>query len=96
MGQSKHDRIAKNLAKKYKTEYNEGPGPDIKAKNRIIEVVTNESDLYSSLDQVNRYQKLRYIATTPDLVKKAKEVTEGTGIGVMGSTGIIRKKASGK
>ena len=96
MGQSKHNKIAKSLAKQHKTEYNEGPGPDIKAKNRIIEVATHESDLYSSLDQLKRYQKPRYIATTPELVEKAKEITKGTGIGVMGPTGTIRKKAGGK
>ncbi len=96
MGQSKHDKIAKYLAKINKTEYNEGPGPDIQAKNRIIEVVTHESDLYSSLDQVKRFQKPKYIATTPDLVRKAKDVTKGTGIGVMGPKGTIKKKAGGK
>lgn len=96
MGQSKHDQISKFLAKKHKTEYNAGPGPDVTAKNRIIEVVTHESDLYLSLDQVKRFQKPKYIATTPDLVKKAKEVAKGTGIGVMGPTGTIRKKAGGK
>jgi len=93
MGQSKHDEIAKYLAKKHKTEYNEGPGPDVLAKNRVIEVVSHESDLYSSIDQVKRFQKPKYIATTPNLVKKAKEATKGTGIGVMGPKGTIRKKA---
>ena len=96
MGQSKHDKIAKNLAKIHKTQYNEGQGPDVPAKNRIIEVATHESDLYSSLDQLKRFQKPRYIATTSDLINKAKEVTKGTGIGVMGPTGTIRKKAGGK
>jgi len=96
MGLSKHDKIAKNLAKEYRTEYNKGEGPDIKVKNRIIEVATHESDLHSSLKQLNHYQKPKYIATTPDLVQKAKEITEGTGIGVMGPTGTIRKKAGGK
>lgn len=96
MGQSKHDKIARNLAKKHKTEYNEGPGPDVLAKNRVIEVVSHESDLYSSIDQLKGHQKPKYIATTPELVKKAKEVTKGTGIGVMGPTGTIRKKAGGK
>lgn len=96
MGQSKHDEIAKYLAKKYKTEYNKGAGPDIKAKNRVIEVVSHETDLYSSINQVKRFQKPKYIAITPNLVKKAKEVTKGTGIGVMGPTGTIRKKAGGK
>jgi len=96
MGQSKHDKIAKYLAKKNKAEYNKGPSPDVKTKNRVIEVAIHESDLYSSLDQVKRFQKPRYIATTSNLVKKAKEITKGTGIGVMGPTGNIRKKAGGK
>ena len=93
MGQSKHDEIARYLARKHKADYNEGPGPDVKAKNRVIEVASHESDLYSSIDQVKRFQKPKYIATTPDLVKKAKEVTKGTGIGVMGPKGTIEKKA---
>lgn len=96
MGQSKHDKIAKNLAKQHKAEYNEGPGPDVKSKDRIIEVATHESDLYASLDQLKGYQKPKYIATSSDLVKKAKGITKGTGIGVMGPIGTIRKKAGGK
>ena len=96
MGLSEHDRIAKYLAKKHKTEYNEGRGPDIKAKERIIEVAARESDLCSSLDQLKGFQKPRYIASPSELVKKAKEVTKGTGVGVMGPTGTIRKRAGGK
>ncbi|MCK5602209.1 hypothetical protein KAR91_10080 [Candidatus Pacearchaeota archaeon] len=96
MGLSKHDKIAENLSKKYKSEYNKGPGPDVNAKERAIEVVSHESDLYSSLDQLKRFRKPTYIATPSELVKKAKEVTKGTGIGVMGPTGTIRKKAGGK
>ena len=96
MGQSKHDRIAKDLARQHNTEYNKGPGPDIKAEHRIIEVATHESDLYSSLDQLKGYRKPKYIATTPELFEKAKKITKGTGIGVMGPTGTIRKKAGGK
>lgn len=36
MGQSKHDKIAHNLAKEFNAEYNEGKGPDIKAKNKVV------------------------------------------------------------
>lgn len=96
MGLSKHDKISNYLAKKYKTEYNEGPGPDVNAEERAIEVASHESDLYSSLDQLKGFRKPRYIATPSELVKKAKEITKGTGIGVMGPTGTIRKKAGGK
>jgi len=92
MEKSKHDKIAEKLAKKFATEYNEGKGPDVKAE-KIIEVATHESDLYTSIDQLKGYKKPRYLATTPKLVKKAKEITKGTKIGVMGSTGHIKKRA---
>ena len=93
MGQSKHDKISKNLAIKFKTEYNEGKGPDLKPSGKIIEVVTHVGDLYSSIDQLKGFRKPRYIATTPKLVSKAKEVTKNTKIGVMSSGGSIRKRA---
>ena len=95
MGQTRHDKIAKGLARKFRTEYNEGEGPDIKS-SKIIEVATHKSDLYSSMDQLKGYQKPKYIATTPELVKKAKEITSGTKVGVMGATGRIKKRAGGK
>ena len=95
MGQSKHDKIAERLAKKFGTDYNEGKGPDIKAK-KIIEVATHESDLYASMDQLKGFHKPKYLATTPKLVRKAKEITKGTKVGVMGPTGSIKKRAGGK
>ena len=93
MTDSKHDRIAKGLAKKHGVDYNEGKGPDVKADDRVIEVVTHESDLYSSVAQVNRFKKRKYFAVPPELLKKAKSVTDGTGIGVMTPTGIIKKRS---
>ena len=93
MGTTKHDKISEYLAKKEGTQYNEGMGPDVKAQNRVIEVATHESDLYSSVDQLRGYRKPKYIATLPELVEKATEITKGTGIGVMGPTGRIKKRA---
>jgi hypothetical protein len=93
MKKSKHDQIAENLAKKEKANYNKGKGPDIKGKERIIEVATHQSDLYSSIDQVKNYKKPKYLATSTELIDKAKNITKGTGIGVMGPTGVIKKKA---
>lgn len=95
MGYSKHDRIAHDLAKKFHAEYNEGKGPDIKTPSKVVEVVTHEGDLYSSVAQVSRFQKPRYFAVPRGLVSKAKEVTDGTGVGVMTSTGIIQKRSRG-
>lgn len=93
MGTTKHDKISKYLANKEGTQYNEGKGADIIAHSKIIEVVTHEPDLYSSLDQLRGYRKPKYIATPPELVGKAKEITKGTGVGVMGPTGRIKKRA---
>lgn len=92
MGTTKHDKISKCLAKKEGAEYNEGKGPDVIGRNRVIEVATHEGDLYSSPDQLRGYRKPKYIATLPELVEKAKEITKGTGIGVMGPTGRIKKR----
>ncbi|MCK4404640.1 MAG: hypothetical protein KAW02_06060 [candidate division Zixibacteria bacterium] len=90
---SKHDKIAEMLAKKEKTTYNKGKGPDILGRNRIIEVATHESDVHSSVQQLRGYRKPKYISTLSELVEKAEEVTKGTHIGVMGPTGRIRKRA---
>jgi len=96
MADSKHDRISKKLAAQNGVEYNKGEGPDVKAEDRVIEVVTHESDLYSSLRQVSRFKKPRYIAAPRELQKKARELTQGTGIGVMGTTGTIIKRSRKK
>ena len=93
MADSKHDRIAKRLANKHGVEYNEGKGPDIRASDRVIEVVTHDSDLYTSIAQVSRSKKPKYFAVPQELVKKAKKVTEGTGIGVITPTGITKKRS---
>jgi len=95
MGQSEHDRIAEKLAKKFGTEYNKGKGPDVKGKT-VVEVAIHESDLHSSIKQLKGFRKLKYLATIPKLVKKAKEITKGTKVGVMGPTGIIKKRAKSK
>ncbi|MFH1894138.1 MAG: hypothetical protein ABIK83_15825 [Candidatus Zixiibacteriota bacterium] len=95
MKKSKHDLISEALARNEGTSYNKGKGPDVKGPTRTIEVAVHESDLYSSIDQVKRYNR-PYIATTQELIEKAKEVTKGTGIGVMTSGGRIVKRSRRK
>lgn len=90
---SKHDKIAQRLANKYDTEYNEGKGPDIKAEDKVIEVATHDSDIEDSKRQLQGYNKPRYLAVPSDKIDIAKEKVEGTGIGVMGPTGKIHKRA---
>ena len=95
MGESKHDQIAKRIAKKEGTTYNEGQGPDVQGSKRVIEVATHEGDLKDSMRQLQGFDQPRYLATTSDLLKKAQELTKGTKVGVMGPTGRIAKRAGG-
>jgi hypothetical protein len=95
MGLSKHDEIAARLAKQQGTEYNPGQGPDVIGPHRVIEVATHVGDLEDSMRQLQGFDKPRYLATPSDLLKKALDLTEGTGVGVMGPTGRIAKRAGG-
>ena len=95
IGESKHDEIAKRLAEKEGTTYNEGQGPDVQTSKRVIEVATHEGDLQDSMRQLQGFGKPRYLATTSQLLDKAKEITKGTKVGVMGPTGHIAKRAGG-
>ena len=95
MAPSKHDEIANRIAKKEGTEYNQGQGPDIRTSRRIIEVATHEGDLKDSIRQLQDFRKPRYIATKSTMLKQARQMTQGTKIGVMGPTGRIAKRAGG-
>lgn len=93
---SKHDEIAAKLAKKFKTEYKSDKGIDLVLKDRVIEVETKKDSLSQGIGQVVKSQKARYLAVNKININNALEATEGTGIGVMGETGRIIKKASRK
>jgi len=96
MGQSKHDRIATRIAKEKGTEYNRGRGPDIITNGQAIEVAASASDLKDSSRQLQGFKKARYFAVPSELLGQALEQTEGTGIGVMGPSGHIHKRAGGR
>ncbi len=88
-----HDRMADMLAKKFGTEHRH-KGVDIKAGERAIEVAVKKQDIEKSVKQLNMSRKpAKYLAVPPKKISLAKEVTEGTGIGVMSTTGNIRKPA---
>jgi len=95
MGQSEHDKIANRLARQEGTKYNKGKGPDIISRNRVIEVAASGPDIKSSISQVRGYKQPKYIATPSKLIPKAKEITQGTKIGVKGPTGTTAKRAGG-
>jgi hypothetical protein len=93
---SKHDEIAKKLAKKFRTEYKSDKGIDLVTRNKVIEVETKKSSLIQGIKQVAKSQKARYLAVNRININNALEATKGTGIGVMSETGGIIKKASRK
>lgn len=93
---SKHDEIAKKLAKKFKTKYKSDKGIDLVLKNKVIEVEIKKENLSQGIKQVVKSSKSRYLAVNKMNIKNALKATEGTGVGVMSATGRIIKKASRK
>jgi len=90
-----HDEKADALAKQFGTEHNR-KGVDIKQGDRAIEVAIKNEDIEKSVKQLNLSRKpIKYLAVPPKKVILAKKVTRGTGIGVMSTTGNIRKRAQG-
>ena len=80
-----HKTTANRIAKKMKTEYNDGKGVDIKSTNATIEVETPET-VADAPGQLRGHRGPAYIAgTNKEAVKKAIETTKGTTIGVMNS-----------
>ena len=95
MSDSVHDQIVKKLAKKFGTEYKSNQGIDI-VTNKVIEVETKSNSLSQGIKQVVHSTKPRYLAVNKMNINNAFEATKGTGIGVMGPTGKILKKANRK
>lgn len=93
---SKHDEIAKKLAKMFVTEYKSQKGIDIVTKDRVIEVETKKGSIRQGIKQVEKSSKARYLAVNNQNVQNAIEATKDSGIGVMSERGKIVKRASRK
>jgi hypothetical protein len=96
MADTKHDKVAKQFAKREGTEYNKGPGADIQSPRRAIEIETPDT-LGDAGRQLRGYKKPVYVVPTetkavPDAVKRYK----GTQIGVMNPQGKILKRSTRK
>jgi len=89
---SEHDEIADRLARKLGTEYRQEVVDIIKG-DTAIEIAVNDSDIYSSISQLKRSSKDKLYLEVPNKkIGRAKEVTKGTCIGVMGPNGKIYKR----
>jgi len=93
---TKHDDIAKNLARKFNIDYKSDKGIDLVTSNRAIEVETKKAGIYQGIKQIEKSNKSRYLAVNKININNALEATKNTGIGVMNETGKIIKKASRK
>lgn len=96
MPDTKHDKIAEQVAKRKGGEYNPSKGADIVTPQVVIEVEVDQGKLGEGIRQLQGYRRPRYLAVPSELVKGAKERTKNTQVGVMNETGQIQKKAGGK
>ncbi len=91
-----HKTTANRIAKKYKTEYNNGKGVDIKSQKATVEVETFQT-VADAPGQLRGHRGPAYIAgTNKATVEKALEVTQGTTIGVMDNQGNVLKRSTRK
>lgn len=94
MAQSKHDKVAERIARKQNTEYNRGPGADIQASGRVIEVETPNT-IGDAGRQLQGHQKPAYVAVTESkAIKEAVELYKNTTVGVMGPSGKIVRRST--
>ncbi|RMH81055.1 MAG: hypothetical protein D6681_18405 [Calditrichaeota bacterium] len=97
MESKKHQRLAKQLASKLKTEYNSAKGVDIKTRDAAIEVEVSKETLDHGIRQLLRSRKVKkYLAVPQGLKNEAIKKTQGTGIGVMDPSGKIIKRSRKK
>lgn len=93
MGITKHNKIAKIIAKKKGVECNPGKGVDIKTRTQAIEVEIDAGKFKEGVRQLQGHRRARYLAVPNKLVKEAVEYTKGIKVGVMNEKGEIKKRA---
>jgi len=94
MALSKHDKVAQQIARREKTEYNKGPGADIQTPRRAIEVEKPET-IGDAARQLQGYKKPVYVVPTdPKAIPDAVNHYKNTTIGVMKPSGKIVKPST--
>lgn len=93
---TKHDKVAQRLARRERTSYNKGPGPDVNTARRAVEVETRQT-VGDAGRQLQGFNKPVYVAgadanATADALKTYKSTT----IGVMNSKGQVLKRSTRK
>ena len=93
MGQSKHDQVARRIAAQLGSEYNAGPGADVKASGIRIEVETERS-VGEAGRQLQGPGQVYVAGTDERAVQAALERYENSTIGVMDEFGMVRKPST--
>ncbi len=89
-----HDTTAARIAKKERTRYNPGPGPDINTRRRVIEVETRYT-VHHGFRHLRGFRRPVYIAgAAPDATKMALKAAVGTTVGVMDHRGKVLKRST--
>ncbi len=93
---TKHDEVARRIARKRRAEYNKGPGPDISTPSIAIEV-ESETTIPDAGRQLQGFRKPVYVAgATRNATTSALEHYRNSTIGVMDESGNIVKRSSRK
>jgi len=96
LAKSRHDAAVDRIAKR-RGGRPRRKGVDIRHKDYAIEVAIGDSDLYQSMGQLHSSRKKKkYIAVPSRKVKKARKLTNRTGIGIMNLVGDIKKRTRRK
>lgn len=93
---SKHDEVARRIAQQHGTDYNRGPGADVRADHATVEVESDRT-IADAGRQLQGHKGPVYVAGTNDrAVQKALERYGESTVGVMDAHGNIVKPSTRK
>ncbi len=88
-----HDRAARLIAKKVGAEYDSKRSPDIRGKERRVEIKTTTAEITKAIKQLGGGQsKKKYVSLPKREHEKAREKLAGSGIGLMDHKGKTTKQ----
>jgi len=89
-----HKKVAKRFGRGRRGKEKK-KGIDFPMEKQVNEVAVTESDIYSSVKQIQRAKKKRkaFIVTISKKVPLARKATKGTGIGIKLPSGKIVKRS---
>ena len=94
MPSKKHDDVAKQIAQKFKTKYNPGPGADVKGPKAAAEIEM-PGTIGEAGRQLQGYKKPVYVVpAVPKAVPAAVKRYKNTTIGVMDPSGKVVKPST--